>query len=190
MDRTTLEARAAEAIAKLPTDLDGLIERGKLMEQASGNPDGAVPIREHLDAQGKGGLFYNYADGGGNGDSLWIIPGHDGLEALYLCYDHESSLNFYGYDAGEDFEYQSRLYSDLPLDLKELLADGPEGELLTIQSPEGDCHFYHGSAVFFLRDGEWTAPESYISLVLEIGQDDGGLRYLFDPEDIEDLQED
>lgn len=183
MDRTTLEARVAEAISKLPTDLDELIERGKAMERESGNPEGAVPIREHLDAQGsKSGLFYNYADGGGNSDSLWIIPGHEGLEALYLCYDHESALNFYSYDAGEDFEYQSRLYSGLPLDLKELLADGPEGELLTIQSPEGDCHFYHGSAVLFLQEGVWTAPESYLDLVVELGDDDGGLNYLFDPE--------
>lgn len=182
MDSTVLATRIEEAIAKLPTDLDSLVERGRAMERSSSNPDGAVPIREHLDDQIKGALFYNFADGGGNSDSLWLIPGHDGIEALYLCYDHESDMNFYAFDSGEDYEYQRRLYADLPLELKELLCDGPEGELLTISSPEGDCSLYHGSAVLYLQDGQWIAPESYRELALGFG-DDGGLRYLFTPED-------
>lgn len=192
MDKATLDARIAEAITKLPTELDALVERGKAMERKSANPDGAVPIREHLDGEIKDALFYNFADGAGNSESLWIIPGshHEGIEALYLCYDHESDLNFYAYDSGEDYEYQSRLYSDLPLDLKALLCDGPEGELLTIKNPAGDCHLYHGSAVLYLQHGEWIVPESYQDLVLEIGGDDGGLRYIFTEEELaEDPEE-
>ena len=186
MDREVLETRIAAAIAKLPTGLDDLVERGRLMELGSANPDGAVPIREHLDSEIKGALFYNIADGAGNSESLWLIPGHEGIEALYLCYDHESDLNFYGYEAGEDYEYQRRLYSDLPLDLKELLCDGPEGELLTISNPDGDCNLYHGSAVLYLQNGEWIVPESYIDLVLELDGDDGGLRYIYTAEELED----
>lgn len=188
MERTLLKERIATAISNLPTELDELVQRGRLMELCSSNPNGAVPIREHLADEIKGALFYNYSDGAGNSDSLWIIPGPDGIEALYLCYDHESNLNFYGFDAGDDYEYQRRLYSDLPLDLKELLCDGPEGELLNINSPDGECHLYHGSAVLYLQHGEWVAPESYIELALELG-DDGGLRYMFIPEDAEDEPE-
>lgn len=186
MDREVLDARIADAIAKLPTELDALVERGKAMERKSANPDGAVPIREHLDAEIKGALFYNFADGAGNSESLWIIPGvhHEGIEALYLCYDHESDLNFYAFAKGEDYEYQSRLYSDLPLELKELLCDGPEGELLTIESPSGDCRFYHGSAVLYLQHGEWIVPESYQELVLELDGDDGGLRYILTEDEL------
>lgn len=186
MDRETLATRIAEAKAKLPTDLEGLVERGKLMERQSANPDGAVPIREHLAGEIKEALFYNYADGAGNSESLWIIPSDSGIEALYLCYDHESALNFYGYDPGEDYEYQSRLYSDLPMELKELLCDGPEGELLNIESPNGDCRFYHGSAVLYLQEGEWIVPESYQDLVLELDSDDGGLRYILTPDSFGD----
>lgn len=184
MDRETLDSRITEAIAKLPTDLDALVERGKAMERRSANPDGAVPIREHLDGEIKGALFYNFADGAGNSESLWLIPSAEGIEALYLCYDHESDLNFYAYDKGEDYEYQSRLYSDLPMELKELLCDGPEGELLTIQSPNGDCHFYHGSAVLYLQHGEWIVPKSYQELVLELEGDDGGLRYILTEDEL------
>jgi len=182
MDRSMLEETAAKAISKLPKDLDGLIELGRAMERVSYNPDGAVPIREHLDSEVKGGLFYNYSDGGGNSDSLWLIPGHDGLEALYLVYDHESAMNFYAFDPGEDYENQWKLYSGLPLDLQELLANGPEGELLTISNPDRECSLYHGSAVLFLQDGQWQVPESYFELA-EKFDDNGGLSYLFDPEE-------
>lgn len=184
MDREMLDTRIADAIAKLPTELDALVERGKGMERKSANPDGAVPIREHLDGEIKGALFYNFADGAGNSESLWIIPSAEGIEALYLCYDHESDLNFYAYDKGEDHEYQSRLYSDLPMELKELLCDGPEGELLVIRNPAGDCHLYHGSAVLYLQHGEWIVPESYSDLVLEVDGDDGGLRYILTEEEL------
>lgn len=188
MDRDILETRIAAAIAKLPTDLDGLIERGKAMERFSNNPDGAVPIREHLDAQANGGLFYNYADGAGNSDSLWILPSHDGLEAIYLCYDHESEMNFYAFDEGEDYRYQSELYAGIPQDLKCLLADGPEGELLNIKSPDGEHSLYHGSAILYLQDGQWTVPDSYRDIALTFS-DDGGLRYIFDPQSFEEEDE-
>jgi len=182
MDRSKLEAAATKVISALPTDLEGLVDRGRAMEQASYNPEGAVPIREHLDSEVKGGLFYNFSDGGGNSDSLWIIPGHDGLEALYLVYDHESDMNFYAFESGEDYENQWKLYRDLPLNLQELLSNGPEGELLTISNPDKDCALYHGSAVLFLQDGQWQIPEGYYELGEQSG-DNGGLSYIFDPEE-------
>lgn len=180
MNRQKLEENIEKAIAKLPTTLDELIDFGKSMEAHSSNPDGAVPIRESLDEKVKGSLFYNYSDGTGNSDSLWLIPTSEGLEGLYLYYDHESDMNFYAEDPGVDYEYQSRLYSDLPLNLKELLSDGKEGELLNIKSPDKSSTIYHGSAILQLSHGTWFAPESYKELALE-RDCDGGIAYGFDP---------
>lgn len=180
MNRQNLEENIEKAIAKLPTTLEELVDFGKSMEAHSANPDGAVPIRESLDEKVNNGLFYNYSDGAGNSDSLWLVPTADGLQALYLYYDHESQMNFFAEKAGDDYEYQSRLYSDLPLELKELLSDGEEGELLNIKNPEGTGAIYHGSAVLYLNHGVWIAPESYKELAIE-RDCNGGITYGFDP---------
>lgn len=180
MNSEKLNKSIEKALSQLPVGFDDLVQYGRAMENSSYNPEGMVPIREDLDERIKGALFYNFADGAGNSDSLWIIPTDNEIEALYLCFDHESDLNFYAYDKSEAYAYQSRLYSDLPLNLKKLLSDGREGELLTIKDPNSSCTLYHGSALFYLAQGEWMVPESYRALALDF-EDNGGINYMFNP---------
>lgn len=184
MDEIELRCRIADAVKKLPTDLNGLILLGATMTSVSENPRAAYPLQHHLDKIAPGALYFNYANGAGNSDNLWIFPGktEEDLRALYVYYDSEGSMNFYALDdKDEAYTLQDTLYSQLPLDLQAVLYDGPEGELLNITDSAG-YSAYHGTAVLVLENGEWEAPGGYIDLGVEMN-DDGGIRYIFDLEE-------
>lgn len=184
MDEIELGYRIADASEKLPTDLAGLMLLGQTMDELSENPGGVKPLREHLEDIAPGVLYFNYANGAGNSDNLWVFPGEteEDLRALYVYYDNESSMNFYALDdKDEAYTLQDTLYSQLPLDLQTVLYDGPEGELLNIVDSAG-YSAYHGTVALVLENGEWEAPSGYIDLAIEMN-DDGGIRYIFDLEE-------
>lgn len=184
LTREDLESTFRKIEEVLPTSAEELRHYGQELSELSYNPAGPdEPIGKALGEKYPGASFYNWADGAGNSDSLYIFPASEGHgdRAIYVIYDHESALNFYGEKAPTGFRLQHVLYEEVPEDLKAALT-GPEGELLLIEDGYGRS-LYHGSAMIYLEDGAWHLPESYVKLALKYGED-GGLRYFVDLEEL------
>lgn len=184
LTREDLEDTFQQITESLPTTAEELQRYGQELKELSYSPAGDdEPIDRALGEKYPGAHFYNWADGAGNSDSLYVFPaGKDhGDRAIYVVYDHESPLNFYAEKAPTGFRLQHVLYGEAPEDLKAALT-GPEGELLLVEDGYGRS-LYHGSAMIYLKDGVWHLPESYVKLALNYG-DDGGLRYFVDLEEL------